>query len=292
MQHNESRASVGPEFSQSVLSRLLASNVYLAFKYLIYLALVGNVFLFLFKEVAAVEHLFDGEVPVGQLINVFAASIDTAAWVLLLLAFELETHQIPDERLTRRLLTAFLVLRSLCYLVIGYAFFGYLTKALAFTASPAASADACALVEAGRSLMIRLDEFVPLTAANCDSVKEPLRFDQGNVLVDLQVFQASLRLAWTDVINSGAWLLVVAALEAEVWLQLRGRLTGWIYRGINVLQLVLYLVLFAAAVYWGIAGDFLDFWDASLWLLAFFFIEMNVFQWREETLEQTSPVLA
>jgi hypothetical protein len=30
-------------------------------------------------------------------------------------------------------------------------------------------------------------------------------------------------------------------------------------------------------------GDFLDFWDAFIWLVAFFFIEMNLFQWQEET---------
>ena len=31
---------------------------------------------------------------------------------------------------------------------------------------------------------------------------------------------------------------------------------------------------------------FLDFWDAFLWLVAFVFIELNVFQWREEREEQ------
>ncbi|MEM1433092.1 MAG: hypothetical protein AAGG11_03485 [Pseudomonadota bacterium] len=292
MQHNETRSAGGPAPAASGLSGLLSSNVYLAFKYAIYLALIGNVFLFLREEYGAAQHLFVDQVPIGQLINAFAASIDTAAWVLLLLLFELETYQIPDERLTPPLLAAFLGFRGLCYLVIGYAFFGYLSKALAFTASPAAVSDACALVEAGRSLMIDLDEFQPLTTANCGTVQKPLRFVQGNVIVDLEVFRACLRLAWTDVVNSGAWLLVVGALEAEVWLQLRGRLTGWIYSSINLLQLLLYLVLFAAAVYWGIAGDFLDFWDACLWLLAFFIIEMNVFQWREETRDGAGPVLA
>ena len=291
MQHNESALARGPSGTTAVLDRVLASSGYLAFKYAIYLALVGNVFLFFREEYGAVQHLFADRVPIGQLINAFAASIDTAAWVLLLLAFELETHQIPDERLTPRLLAVFLSLRSLCYLVIGYAFFGYLTKALAFGASPAAVSDACALVDAGLSLMVDLDEFVPLSADNCAAVQVPLQFAQGNIIVDVDVFQASLRLAWTDVINSGAWLLVVAALEAEVWLQLRGRLSGWIYGALNLLQLLLYLILFAAAIYWGIAGDFLDFWDASLWLLAFFIIELNVFQWREETRDSAAPIV-
>ena len=41
--------------------------------------------------------------------------------------------------------------------------------------------------------------------------------------------------------------------------------------------------LFGAAAYWGVAGDFLDFWDAALWLFAFIFIELNVFEWQYET---------
>jgi hypothetical protein len=38
-----------------------------------------------------------------------------------------------------------------------------------------------------------------------------------------------------------------------------------------------------AAVYWGFEGDFVDFWDAFLWLVAFFFIELNVVEWRQES---------
>jgi hypothetical protein len=52
------------------------------------------------------------------------------------------------------------------------------------------------------------------------------------------------------------------------------------------LKLALYGVLFVAAAYWGVAGDFLDFWDAALWLFAFIFIELNVFEWQYETSQQ------
>ena len=38
-------------------------------------------------------------------------------------------------------------------------------------------------------------------------------------------------------------------------------------------------------MYWGFVGDFLDFWDAFLWLVAFVFIELNIFQWQVETEE-------
>jgi hypothetical protein len=90
-------------------------------------------------------------------------------------------------------------------------------------------------------------------------------------------------LAWTDVVNAAAWILVVIVLEVEVRLQLRGRLTDAVVDGTRYLKYVLYSTLFAAAVYWGFEGKFLDFWDASLWLFAFIFIELNVFDWQRET---------
>jgi hypothetical protein len=50
---------------------------------------------------------------------------------------------------------------------------------------------------------------------------------------------------------------------------------------------VLYTTLVVAAIYWGFKGDFLDFWDAALWLFAFVFIELNVFEWQQEIRDQT-----
>ena len=35
-------------------------------------------------------------------------------------------------------------------------------------------------------------------------------------------------------------------------------------------------------------GDFVDFWDAFLWLVAFAFIELNVLEWHQEALEQAA----
>jgi hypothetical protein len=78
----------------------------------------------------------------------------------------------------------------------------------------------------------------------------------------------------------------VILLEVEVRLQLRGRLTDAVVDGTRYLKYVLYSTLFSAAVYWGFEGKFLDFWDASLWLFAFIFIELNVFDWQRDTQEE------
>ena len=64
------------------------------------------------------------------------------------------------------------------------------------------------------------------------------------------------------------------------------RLSPRIMEATKYLKFVLYAILFVCAVYWGFEGDFVDFWDAFLWLFAFIFIELNVFEWNVETSQQ------
>ena len=75
-------------------------------------------------------------------------------------------------------------------------------------------------------------------------------------------------------------------LEVDVRIQLRKHVfkTWELISGIT--KIVLYCILFVAAIIWGIDGSFIDTWDASLWLIAFIFIEMNVFDWQEEIAAQ------
>ena len=66
-------------------------------------------------------------------------------------------------------------------------------------------------------------------------------------------------------------------------MQLRGTLSDRVMDFTKYIKFFLYGILFMAAAYWGYASDFLDFWDAALWLFAFIFIELNVFEWQSET---------
>ena len=99
-------------------------------KFTVYALLALNTVFFFIDEWDASGYLFSGEVPLAELIVTFAASVDTLAWVLLLALFELETYQIPDERLTPTIFHTLRVLRGVCYFFVVYAFYGYLTKAL------------------------------------------------------------------------------------------------------------------------------------------------------------------
>ena len=262
-------------------------------KYLVYALLSFNIYLFLDEELSALEHTFVDGFELGQIIQVFSATIDTTAWVLLLLMFELETSVLDDDKIRGPVKWALHWLRIICYAAVFYAFTGYYAELVAlYQATQLQGFDPCASLDQGWSLLLTIDEYEPLSAANCASMG-PVIYQMGDfdIVADSEVLQSVRWLGWTDVINSGAWILVVIILEIEVRLQLRGDLSDSIMHFTLFIKYALYGTLFACAGYWGVAGDFLDFWDAALWLFAFIFIELNVFEWQAET-SQEAPAAA
>jgi hypothetical protein len=265
-------------------------RVFTAVKYLVYVLLSFNVYLFLQEELGALEHTFVDGFEAGQVIQVFSATIDTAAWVILLLLFELETSVLDDSRIRGAVKWGLHGIRGICYIAIVYAFTGYYAELLTLYQVAPLATDACSLLSGDYSLLLDLDEYAPLDATNCATVgAEAYRLQGFNIVADSSVLQSARWLAWTDVINSADWILVCILLEVEVRLQLRGLLSDQIMHVTKYIKFVLYGVLFAAAAYWGVAGDFLDFWDAALWLFAFIFIELNVFEWQSETSQAAQP---
>ena len=123
--------------------------IYQAFKYAVYAFLTANVFFFFAEEWAASAHRFADGVALSDIIEGFAATIDTAAWVVLLLMFELETFVLEDRHFTRRVTWTLHGLRFVCYVFIVYAFTGYFRKLLFVTASVplAGVSDLCTLVD-------------------------------------------------------------------------------------------------------------------------------------------------
>ncbi|MFK8043476.1 hypothetical protein [Congregibacter sp.] len=273
--------------STVVFGPSLRGRIFTAVKYLTYLLLLGNVFLFLQEETSSLEHTFTGAMSLSQFVQVFAATLDTAAWVVLLLLFELETSVLDDEKIRGSVKFALHGIRLLCGAAIVWAFTGYCAELITlYKVTPMDAWSGCTQLTNDWSLLLTLDEYEPLSAQNCSVVADAaLRISDFNIVADAETLHASRLLAWTDVINSAAWILVVVVLEIEVRLQLRGSLTDAVVDGTRYLKYCVYTTLFIAAVYWGIAGKFLDFYDASMWLFAFIFIELNVFDWQRETQE-------
>jgi hypothetical protein len=264
-----------------------ASRLFQLFKYTVYALLAFDAYLFWSDEVVAAALQFPNGVALSSLIDAYAATIDTVAWVVLLLMFELETYVLEDHHYSPRVTWSLQGVRVLCYGFIVYSFYGYIVNlAFFYAATPLGGvSNLCALLGDGWSYAIDLDEYVQITAANCSSFSDAgtyIRFAGMPAVVDATGMADIRYLAWADVINAAVWLLVVVVLEIDVWLQERNRFEGAMLRFSQVSKFILYSILLLAAIYWGIKGDFVDFWDAFLWLVAFVFIELNVFEWREE----------
>ena len=261
-----------------------------AFKYTVYVLLAMNIYWFYDEESLAAALQFANGVDFADLIEAFSATIDTAAWVVLLLMFELETYVLDDQQFTKAITWSLHGLRALCYAFIVYAFYGYIANLTFLYETTALSGvtDICSLLPDPWSWAVTLDDYAELTAANCAVYSDATVFYQFRemmAVVDAQGLRDIRYLAWVDVINAGVWLLVVMILEVDVRLQERERYEGLALRLSNAAKFVLYSLLLLAAIYWGLKGDFIDFWDAFLWLVAFVFIELNVFEWRQEDLQ-------
>jgi len=266
-----------------------SNRLFQAFKYLVYVFLAMNVYWFFIEEHAAAALQFANGVNLGNFREAYSSTVDTFAWVVLLLMFELETYVLEDRHFTRPVTMTLHGFRTLCYITISLMFLGYIDNLQFVSAATVLEGitSACALPADAWSWSwsVDLDEYESITAANCATWTEAstlFRFPDMKAVVDEAGLIEIIRLAWVDVINAGVWLLVVLVLEIDVRLQEHNRLEGLVLHASNAVKFVLYAILFIAAVYWGVKGDFVDFWDAFLWLAAFVFIELNVFEWRQE----------
>ena len=269
----------------AVSSRFKLSPM-LLFKCFVYGSLCFNGYQYILDDMSAAKHLLSDASSFSDVINIYSVTIDTIAWISLLIVFELETSILDDEQLASGARWGLTGVSVLCYIAILYACYGFYGKLFIYLDTIAYTlGDVCALVDKGYVYTFQLDEYSEITMDNCASFSpialgqiagHPILFEQANyfVLMGLSVVQT---------LNGTAWILIVALLAFEIRLQLKGELETHVMRRMWLAKFVLYGLLFAAAVYWGFYGNFIDFWDAMLWLLGFFIIELNLFEWNETT---------
>jgi len=269
-------------------------RLFMAVKYLTYGWLTYNGYLFWASESLAANVTFHGAMSLSELIEVYSATIDTMFWIMLVVLLELETYILDDDVLKKTWVKwTMIALRSLCYGMIIYAFYGYVIKVMFQSnivpfAVAQAGKGACDLVGHGYSILLALEEYIPLTAETCQTLDgQALGQLNGYAIIGrVEDLTYARNVAWIDIFNASSWLGVVAVLEIDVWFQLRGLYKGRLLQISKVLKVVFYSILFVCAIAWGFTGVFLDFADAALWLFAFFFIEMNLIQWQQTTEEE------
>jgi len=271
-----------------------SARLFQLFKYSVYAFLAFNVYLFWQEEFAAASLQFGDSIALADFIEAYVATIDTAAWVVLLLMFELETYVLDDSHFTPRVVWGLHGLRALCYTFILYSVYGYIANLMFVTDVQVLSgiAEICSLLPGSWSWAVTLDQYEAITASNCAGLSDAgtyYSFNGMSAIVDSAGLGEIQRLAWADVINGITWVLVVVVLEIDVRLQEQNLLRGAALRASQAAKFLLYSILLLAAIYWTFEGGFVDSWDAWLWLVAFVFIELNVFEWRHE--EQQSAAV-
>ena len=256
------------------------------FKYAVFGLLTLNAGQFFLQDYVATRHLFSGDLQWSQIIEGYAATIDTVAWLILLLMFELETSLLPDGRLHNSWVKwSVNTLKAIAYGFIVYSLYGYIAKYTAMYSFELSTIEnLCAHIGQQLVFMISPDDFAAINIQNCAELTRGetlFRLPETNVVADSSHLALAQNLAFVDVTNASDWVLIVLILQADVWMQLRHQLTHTMVKVMRFIKALLYSLLFGCAIYWGINGTFLDFWDASLWILAFSFIELNIFKCHE-----------
>lgn len=263
---------------------------YQGFKYLIYTLLAINVYLFFQEEWLASKVVFASGITLDTIIEAFSSTIDTGAWLVLLLLFELETYVIDDKNLTGAVKRTLHGIRAFCYIFILYSLYGYMTKiGLVNQFSPHQITDLCTLAKEWK-FMETLNVYNEFTAETCRTLStagtEFFSHGEYKVITDSNSLNDVKALAWVDVINATAWVCVVIMLEIDVRTQL-GSISSKLWEKYNIfVKVTVYSILLLAAIFWGVTGNFLEFWDAFLWIVAFVLIEMNMFEWQAEVAER------
>jgi hypothetical protein len=145
-----------------------------------------------------------------------------------------------------------------------------------------AAADVCAYTDGWTFLRNR--DFLEIDAGNCRSIGRGPDFfalSDDAVLTDRAGLQEGLILAWTDLIESVAWLLIAFATEALVRLEHTTLANGTVALSLERFKIALYAVILAVACYWGAKQQFLYLWDETVWVLGFLIIDWNIRDWQK-----------
>ncbi len=260
--------------------KLSRKTVFHLLKYLIFMLLAVDAWQYFLSDYQASRHLFSDRFSYHRFVESFAITIDVTSWLVLLLCFEIETAWLSADRIKGIVSWLLHGIRVICYFFVFSSYYGYIAKFLMLVhVVPFESASLCDLVGSAYTWLQELDEYLPITSELCHQQGEEtlVRLEGTKIVAALPQLQDARFMAWMDVLYATTWLLVIVILELDVYLKERNRLKGWILAASEICKAVLYLILFGGAVFWGIQGEFLDFWDSFLWLAAFILIDLDVF---------------
>lgn len=263
------------------------------FKGAIYSLLIINFCVYLAIDVGNAAHTLNSDASVLNITSAFAVSSGVFAWLLLIALLELETYALDDEAWTGRLTLAVHAVRLGCFILIGHTVFAVVdyTRDL-YPAIPIENVQTlCDLADQERSWTHNL-HYQEISRANCERLSDSTPFyaiPDSPVVTDSAGLALERQLAWGDVIEIFAWLLIILATEVLVRLQERRVTGGHLVTALRWMKFGLYGILILLALWWSRLGHHLYTWDTFLWIGGFSAIEMNLKAWRQEIVQQRQP---
>ncbi|MDX1481532.1 MAG: hypothetical protein R3315_07655 [Woeseiaceae bacterium] len=275
------------------LARYDLHRIQQTIKWIVYALLLVNFGFYFYEDWQRAFLTLGSDASLVDWAGEFATSIDEAAWFILLFMFELETYILEDEDWKGWVASLVRGVRIVCFAMIAHTVIAYGDTVVEYSATvPIEDAQSlCSLADSGATWVYNL-EYTEIDEANCSTLTESdryFRLGEHQLVTSEDGLRLERRLAWVDVIEASAWLLIILAIEAVVWLQERGISRSGVITAANAVKTTLYLLLFGFAGYWALLGHWLYAWDEVLWIAGFWAIELNVREWRDELAGAAGP---
>lgn len=250
-------------------------------KWSVYSLLLVNFVVYMIDDWQAYRAALADSAGMDKILETFSDSIDMAAWVVLVMLFELETYVLPNKVFEGSTIKFIKLIRIICYVMVVYAAYGFTANALDnFKITPLPEiTDLCSPTLKGRFLQINIVDFEAIVPENCASISNDSVFFKIDVNVSLigeSVLHHVQKMGWVDISNAYVWILVVLLIELEVYLQEADRFRSHLLTQVRRIKTTLYLVLFLNAGIWFYTGYPIYTWDALLWIVGFWAIELNL----------------
>ena len=255
-------------------------------KWTVYGLLLVNFGFYIYEDATRAAFTITSESTLLDWASAFATSIDESAWFILLFMFELETYVIEDENWTRKTGTTIRAIRLLCFAMIAHTVyaFGQTVADYQPTVEVENVSSLCELTGNDLSFVFNLSytDITPDTCATLSSDTSFYRVGNDPVVSDMHGLSLERDLAFADLAEVLAWLIVIFAIEVIVRLQSRGVTEGLIVSAAKYAKWATYVFLLGLGVYWASLSHWVYLWDELLWIGGFAAIEMNINQWRDE----------
>ena len=258
-------------------------------KWTVYVLLLVNWGYYIFEDANRAYHTLTPDASPLKIAGEFATSIDVAAWFVLLFMFELETYILGDDDWKGWVAKTVRGLRLLCFAMIAHTVYAN-ANALSENLSSVAWGNIdhlCDLSDGDVSYVYNL-EYTEVTGETCEQLPKAEQYFQVGVDPVIATHEGLIlerNLAWTDLLESIVWVLIILAIEVVIRLQDRNVTGSTLMTVANRSKIGLYLCIGLAAAYWASLGHWVYAWDEFLWVAGFGAIELNVSEWRDEILE-------